>query len=745
MTPQHCRLRNIGDEVWVTIRTVNDVNVVKARSIDHAMEQVGLDPPSQLQVRSRHGIPRGERFAPTDWHPIPIGRQSVSMVDTQPQGKRPQWRRQMSANFTLTNPIQKKSRAAKPSKKAILKGLNPEQSQATQHPSGPLGVFAGAGSGKTRVLTHRIALLTLNGQDPLRILAVTFSKKASLELTDRLGQLGCSGVESRTWHSLALWILRDEGMTSGWKIENEKDDTGKKAKGPSAKLLLKNVLGWKGMDWKGADLGSVQSYIGFCKSQLWDHRSAEALEHANGDRRLVEAYRQFELELQRNRLITFDCMLFKACRLLSANEDVRARWASKFDHLLQDEAQDANPAQMTLAELLVRDHRNYMVVGDPSQAIYAFRGSRPESVMEFAGQWPGATVLTMNRNYRCGHRIVEAANEVIRPATCRLPEDLIAEGGWEGGISHEQHGDLDDEAEAVAEEVQRSYALGHAWEDSVVLFRTNAQSRALEEAFLGRKIPHLVVGGSNFYDRREVAALLGYLRIAVGRADADAIRRAINIPFRFIGVATLDKVSRYLTDLSLGDVENACEATCNAERLQRRQRSSLMEFCSILRGIEQNKNTNPGDLLNDLERRLGFIEWLLQEEGAESLESSHAANVKELIRVAGRFESVDEFLNFVDETTLKAEKAKSEKANGRVLLMTVHKSKGLEFPFVHVVGVVETILPHAKGELEEERRLFYVAITRAAQHCYLHSPRSIATRAGVKDVAISRFVPVNLL
>lgn len=651
------------------------------------------------------------------------------------------------SEFQLTPPVAaKKSKSKKPARltrKGILKGANPEQAEAIQHGEGPLGVFAGAGSGKTRVLTHRIAMLVLEGANPSRILAVTFSKKAAMEMEERVHGLGVHDARVGTWHSLALQILREEGMVTGWTID-DKD---------RAKLLLKmNVLGYKGMNWNGADLGCVTSFIGFCKSQLWLPNSTEAKSYAETvgvphDRaRYLEAYRRYEHELQDNRLLTFDCMLLKAALLLSANADVRERWASRWDYVLQDEAQDASPAQMSMARSLANVHRNYMVVGDPAQSIFGFRGSRPEAIMNFQADWDGASVVTMARNYRCGSAIVECANEAIRPCECRLPSDLIAEGGWEGGVSHWDEPDLDAEARRVVTSCKDNHANGRKWEEHTVLFRTNAQSRALEEAFLEEKVPYLVVGGTNFYERKEVKDLLAYLRAATGRDTEASVRRCANAPFRFLGAKTIDKILGFLgKGTSVEAITNAAMVTATADRMQRRQVQSLADWTDTLERVAEQAASLPsddrtvGDLIDELERATGYIEWLKKDQGEEGIESSHVANVKELIRVASRFATVDEFLDFIEETTRKAAKAAKE-TGGRVLLMSIHRSKGLEWPFVFVVGCSEGILPHPRGDQEEERRLFYVALTRAAEHCYLSSPRVLALRGGIKEVDTSIFV-----
>jgi DNA helicase-2/ATP-dependent DNA helicase PcrA len=538
-----------------------------------------------------------------------------------------------------------------------------------------------------------------------------------------------------------LQVIREEKLCEGWTIDDR----------DRAKVLLKVLLGYRGMKWHDADIGVVSGFISYCKSQLWKPEDDAALQHANGEKRMIEAYRRYEVEIADNRLLTFDDMLVRCADALR-DEATRAKWAVKYDYVLQDEAQDANPAQLFIAEAMSRDHRNYMVVGDPAQSIYGWRGSRPEYVMKFEESWPGATVVTMNRNYRCGSKIIAVANEAIRPAECRLPADLIAEGGWEGGVSHCRECDLDAEAERIAAIVMDNHNNGEPYEAHTVLFRTNAQSRALEEVFLTHKIPHVVVGGTSFYERKEVKDLLAYLRTAMGQDLPENVRRCVNAPFRYIGAVTVDKLLDALA--RTGNIESAVDSV--APSLQRRQSGSLYDWLEYVDQVRADdaklvaKHTNQPDLVGDtdhvgtiidnLERAIGYIAWLKKDQGEEGLDNSHVANVKELIRVASRFKHVAEFLHYVDETIEKAKEAKRDNQVGRVLLMSIHRSKGLEWPYVFVAGCAEGILPHPMGDEEEERRLFYVAVTRAVKHAYLTTPGTLALRTGLKRVETSRFV-----
>jgi DNA helicase-2/ATP-dependent DNA helicase PcrA len=613
---------------------------------------------------------------------------------------------------------------------ACLEGANPEQAEAIAHTLGPIGVFAGAGSGKTRVLCHRIAHLVASGIAADRILAVTFSKKAADEMQARCTKLGCTEARVGTWHSLALQVLREDGLIDGWEVDSK----------DRAKFVLKDVLGYRGMNWTGADLGKVQSFIAYCKSQLWMPGGADAVEYSDGEWRLNEAYKLYEAELEQRRLLTFDCMLVK-CALHLCKEVNRKRWAARWDFILQDEVQDANPVQMLIAGLLARDHQNYMVVGDPAQSIYGFRGSRPEAVQGFGASWSGAKVVTMHRNYRCGSAIIAAANKVIESSDFRLPEALVAEGGWSGGVSFFREASLEDEGERIASIIDSQIKAGEKPEAHTVLYRTNAQSRAIEEALLNRKIPYVVVGGTSFYERKEVKDLLAYLRVAFGRDVVANSRRCLNAPFRFIGAKTLDKISDALKahkPKTVKHIAMAVEEASVACRLQKRQIGSLAIWAKIIEGLSVARFESAGQGLQWLVDQTGYVEWLQKDQGEENLESSHVANVKELIRVGSRFSTIVELLDFIDSTIAKSKKAKQ--SGGRVTLMSIHRSKGLEWSYVFIAGACELILPHPYGDEDEERRLFYVALTRAARHAYITAPSEIAVKSGIKTVEPSRFV-----
>jgi DNA helicase-2/ATP-dependent DNA helicase PcrA len=644
-------------------------------------------------------------------------------------------------------------------KPAPAKTLNAEQQSVVAHVSGPCVVQAVAGCGKTHAVVERIAALVKSGVAGETILAVTFSKKAADEMNARLVRLGIVTARIGTWHALCLQILKDDATEWGrWPVD-EKD---------RAKTILKEALGYKNLKWTDADFGKVRRFIGRCKANLWAWDSAEAMTLAQkefGGRNSTMAVRAYELSdsmIHASGLLTFDDMLVFVNRHLSI-EDNRVRWAAKWAYMIVDEFQDNNRAQSEIGRALVQDHRNYMVVGDCAQSIYAFRGSSPEHIMRFEAEWTAARVA-MVRNYRSGRAIVAAANAIIRPAAVRMPEEMVAERDLDGKVTALRVPTFDSEGAEIVRWVQAS---GQPLRDHCILFRTNAQSRAIEEALLKAKMPYVLVGGSSFYERKEVKDLLGYLRVAAGvDRDGDAVRRCINAPFRFLGKAFVERVmdlARQPRDGIASFWPTVVREAASQAGVQQRQRSSAEQWAMLVEQVcemmtpqmrvtkivdqvdgttEVMREERPDAILNHIINRTDFIRALEKDEGEESVESSAAANVREMIRVASAFQTVKELLEYVATTIAAATKQRKDGQAGgeRVTLMSVHRSKGLEWPRVWVVGCNEQILPHAKGDIEEERRLMYVAATRARDELVLSYVSEFATRSGVKDGIPSRFL-----
>lgn len=675
-------------------------------------------------------------------------------------------------------------------RESILAGLNPEQTTVVMHHLGPLLCAAIAGAGKTTALIRRIAMLWMEyGVQPARVLALTFSKKAAEEMTKRLVTLlpGEVANEARigTFHSLAHQFLREE-MADFKRWQTDDRDR--------YRTVVKDVLGFKGMRWDSADLTVVEQFIGRCKANCALPGSPEAFERAEafhkanpcGQRMptlLCEAYERAEIERRARMLITFDDMLLEMWWRLRDNDVVRARWAARWDFVMQDECQDENRVQREICAMLAADHRNYMVVGDPAQAIYGFRGADPTGILSFARTWD-ATTVELHRNYRSGSKIIAAANGVLRAmdqgstlGTMITPErtvsgapvgasDYRSPAGvpFEGVVDVKAYSDADAEAEGVVTAIRELQADGHAWKDIVVLYRTNAMSRAVEEQCLGARIPYVVIGGTNFYDRKEVKDVLAYLRLAAGRGTFDDVRRSINAPFRFLGREFVNKVeeaaerSRGRDSISWTEIVRELAQSSSA-RLQARQRESAWQWCDLIDAMAKQIRSGrelaeqdpiagalsaprPGAMIDGLLMQTDYVKWLTRDEGAESPENNRVSNIRELVRASERFNTVDGLLDYIQETLDAAELARQgEEGIDRVTLMSIHRSKGLEWPVVFLIGANEKLLPHGRAEdINEERRLAYVAITRARDLLSVSYTGRAAFGAKVIDLDVSRFI-----
>lgn len=633
---------------------------------------------------------------------------------------------------------------------SLLDGLNPEQQEVVLHKDGPILVVAVAGGGKTHTLVSRVAyLIAKHGVSP----------------DSRIG----------TFHSLALQILKTEtGAGWNWTIDGRN----------RYRIVLKDTIGYKELNWKTADVTILESFIGFCKCNLARPDSKRASEIADdywarhggkpgaAPNMLLKAYFRAE-EIRRERLIlTFDDMLMDAVEMLQNDEGVRCRWASRWTYVMQDEAQDQNLGQLLMGELLAQDHGNYMLVGDPAQTIFTWRGAQPDKLLGFEAKF-NAKVVTMGRNYRCGQVIIDVANkslDAMDPET-RLDVKMICERGTEGEVTSTSYETLDDEGEMVARRIEEMLVDDKEPRDFAVLYRTNAQSRAPEESLIGARVPYRIIGGTNFYERREVKSLLSYLRLAARRGKLDDMTRCINTPFRFLGRAYIDKakeaakiVKRRGEGFSWTEV---VEEANEMAHVNYRQKESAMGWADLVEEmvgrIERQtavmsqegfdaliEKTIPGSgfvagmparILEDIIRRTRYAEWLTKDEGEESTENSRVSNIRELVRAAERFQTADELLDYIDKTVSESKKKKGDKDPNKVTLCSLHRSKGLEWPVVFVIGCSEGILPHGRAEEpEEERRLFYVGCTRAKDVLSLSVVRTAAIGGRVRNLAPSSFL-----
>ena len=595
----------------------------------------------------------------------------------------------------------------------LLEDLNPVQQEAVAHDSGPLLIVAGAGSGKTRVLTRRIAYLVHQGISPFEILAITFTNKAADEMKQRVAAL-VGGVAQRMWvstfHSACVRILRRDAERLGYKksftIYDQAD----------AVRLVTYVMRDLNIDAKRMPPRQVYAAISTAKNELLDFETYRIRAKTIYERRIADVYAEYQKRLLGASAMDFDDLLMVTVNLLQACPDVLAHYQTRFKHLLVDEYQDTNRAQNELVILLGKEHRNVCVVGDSDQSVYRFRGADIRNILEFEDAFPDATTIVLEQNYRSTQTILDAANAVIANNAMRKPKALWTEQVGGELITRYHAEDEHDEAAYICREVERAHSHGTPWGDVAVFYRTNAQSRSVEEELVRRNIPYKVVGGTKFYDRREIKDVLAYVRAVVNPADEVSLKRIVNVPKRGVGDTSIGRVDAWAAShgVPFG------EAVADAERagVTGRALGGLKELLTLLddlRAIDK-----PADLLEAIAERTGYVAELEAERTIEA--AGRLENIAELIGHAREYESLDEFLEAVSLVADSDEVPDGD--DSKVVLMTLHTAKGLEFPVVFIVGLEDGVFPHLRSlgepdELEEERRLCYVGITRARERLYL--------------------------
>jgi DNA helicase-2/ATP-dependent DNA helicase PcrA len=653
----------------------------------------------------------------------------------------------------------------------LIEGLNPAQRDAVLHAGGPLLVIAGAGSGKTRVLAHRIAHLIHDRKvDPYGILAITFTNKASSEMQLRVAELvgdrvvglvrtadgqvrprRWGGMWVSTFHAACARLLRAEigrlGYDTSFTIYDSDD----------SRRLLAQCIDELGMDPKRIAPRAAAAMISRAKNELIDFETYAGQAEDWFAQQVAEVYRLYQDRLQRASALDFDDLLTKTAELLQLFDDVLARYQAQFRHILVDEWQDTNHAQYTLVQMLASEHRNLAVVGDADQSIYRFRGADIRNILDFERDFPDATRITLDRNYRSTQTILDAANAVISHNTQRLDKDLWTDLGQGEPVVRYTAENAHDEAAFAAEEVDR-LVDEHGYEpgDCAVFYRTNAQSRVLEEVLIRTGTPYQVIGGTRFYERKEIKDLLAYLQLLVNPADDVAARRVINTPRRGIG----SKTEQVLSDVALRERITFLDACRRAEehpQLGPRAVSSVLDFVSVLDQLREL--VDGGDLPKLVEEtwtRTGYMDELEAQRTVEA--QGRMENVTELRGVAEDFVSLQpdatlaEFLERIALVT-EADALDDGEPQSRLVLMTMHNAKGLEYPVVFVIGMEDSVFPHHRAlsdpdELEEERRLCYVAFTRARQRLYVTSAWSRTLYGATNANPPSRFlreIPESLI
>ena len=596
---------------------------------------------------------------------------------------------------------------------ALTTGLNPAQEDAVLHEGGPLLVIAGAGSGKTRVLTHRVAhLIKERGVSPFEILAITFTNKAADEMKTRVGALVGPVAEKMwvsTFHSACVRILRRDGerlgFPSSFTIYDQAD----------AIRLTGYVLRDLNLDTKKFPPRTVHAAISATKN---DYRTVEQFSEGAQtifERKIAEVYAEYQDRLRKAGAMDFDDLLFNTVELFRRHPDVLEHYQRRFGHVLVDEYQDTNSVQNAMVTMLAEQHRQVCVVGDGDQSIYRFRGADIRNILEFEKTFPDATVVLLEQNYRSTQTVLDAANAVIANNEGRKPKELWTDQGCGDKIIRYFADDEVDEAQWVAHELSRIHEGGmHRWGDMAVFYRTNAQSRALEEYLVRVNIPYKVIGGTRFYDRREIKDALAFLKAVVNPTDEVSLKRILNVPKRGIGDSSVGRLDAWAAGMGLTFIDALRQH--ETAGVTGRAPKGIDEFLELVDDVaEMADDAGPADLLRALLERSGYLAELEEERSIEA--EGRLENLAELIGSAEEFESTDEFL---EQVSLVADTDDLDDDESSVVLMTLHSAKGLEFPIVFLIGLEDGVFPHVRSlgeprELEEERRLAYVGITRAME------------------------------
>lgn len=630
---------------------------------------------------------------------------------------------------------------------SIYEGLNPQQQEAVCHTEGPLLLLAGAGSGKTRVLTHRIAyLIEEKGVNPWNILAITFTNKAAGEMRERVDKIvgfGSENIWVSTFHSSCVRILRRYidrlGYDNNFTIYDADDQ----------KTVMKEVCKYLQIDTKLYRERSLLAAISSAKDELISPE--EFLANAGGDwgqKKIAQVYEEYQKRLKGSNALDFDDLIVKTVELFRCCPDVLDYYQERFRYIMVDEYQDTNTAQFKFVSLLAEKYKNLCVVGDDDQSIYKFRGANIRNILEFEKVFPQAHVIKLEQNYRSTQNILKAANQVIANNTERKPKSLWTDNE-EGQLVHFRNFlNAYEEAEYIAGEIRQKVREGVCdYKDCAILYRTNAQSRMFEEKFLLANIPYRLVGGVNFYARKEIKDLLAYLKTVDNARDDLAVRRIINVPKRGIGATTISRVQDYAVDHELSFYE-ALEQADQIPALGRGA-AKLEPFVSFIRRLRsQAEFYSVKELLQQIIDDTGYVEELQKEDTEEA--QTRIENIDELITKVVTYEESTEdptLSGFLEEIALVADIDSVDENDDRVLLMTLHSAKGLEFPYVYLAGMEDGIFPSYMtisaddpSELEEERRLCYVGITRAMKELTLTSAQQRMIRGETQYNKISRFV-----
>ncbi|MGG3889361.1 DNA helicase PcrA [Metabacillus fastidiosus] len=609
----------------------------------------------------------------------------------------------------------------------LLTGLNEMQQKAVKTTDGPLLIMAGAGSGKTRVLTHRIAYLMVEkGVAPWNILAITFTNKASREMKERIEKIlgpGADDIWISTFHSMCVRILRRDiermGINRNFSILDTTDQLS----------VIKTILKEKNMDPKKFDPRSLLGSISSAKNELITPEQYEQTAGGFYDQMVSEVYTEYQKKLRKNQSLDFDDLIMTTIQLFQRVPEVLEFYQRKFQFIHVDEYQDTNRAQYMLVKLLAERFKNLCVVGDSDQSIYRWRGADIANILSFEKDYPDANVILLEQNYRSTKLILQAANEVIKNNAKRKPKNLWTENDPGSKITYYRAGSEAEESQFVAGKIRELTNSGkRKLSDIAILYRTNAQSRVMEETLIKSNLNYTIVGGIKFYDRKEIKDLLAYLRLVANIDDDISLARIINVPKRGVGAASVDKIAAYAAaqDISMFRALHEIEQMGLSGRVV----NALIEFRNLISNLADMQDyLSVTELAEEIIEKTGYREMLKQEKTLEA--QSRLENIDEFLSVTQNFEKQNEdksLVAFLTDLALVADIDKLEEdetdKNDTVVLMTLHSAKGLEFPVVFLIGLEEGVFPHSRSlmeeeEMEEERRLAYVGVTRAEEELFI--------------------------
>lgn len=625
----------------------------------------------------------------------------------------------------------------------ILDDLNPAQQTAARHKDGPLLILAGAGSGKTKTLTYRIAYLLEAGVPSHAVLAVTFTNKAAKEMRHRLAQLTDEDADNRsfmpwmgTFHSVCVRMLRMDGEHIGiprnFIILDEADRLS----------LVKQAMKQLGISEKSFAPRGVASQISTAKNDVVSPAEYAEVARLPLQKVTADVFPVYERLKKATAALDFDDLIAEAVRLLKSSDELREVWRRRFQYIMIDEYQDTNGAQYRLIKLLVNDAQNICVVGDDWQSIYSWRGADFTNILNFERDFPGATVVKLEENYRSTKPILDAAHNIITKNTNRTDKKLMTQRTGGMPVQLMYAGSELHEAESVITRIKSAVAQsGRRYGDMAILYRTNAQSRAIEEMCIRYNVPYRIVGGTRFYDRKEIKDIIAYLRLLYQPFDRPSLSRIVNIPTRGIGATSVEKFLSWQEQTSMNLIESMVAADLCTD-LTPRARTAFKEFGEGLQSIQRTMGgMSLAELIQTVIKRFRYLEFL--EDGSPQSED-RVANVRELVSDASERLDMD-LAGYLEELALLSDLDSAGDSHNAITLMTLHSAKGLEFPVVFMIGMEETIFPHSRAlydgeQMEEERRLCYVGMTRAREELYMSAASSRMIFGSTQHNPPSRFL-----